>query len=129
MLLEDSGLTDAAFSKRSKVKQPKTSLTSAARRLVELSKKNVILVCSWNGVVSWFLPNKNVPWLQFDKTVLPQKSMTRLAFDRKESVSPGQLINTSVWFPNHEFNRGAELFEEVRYAKHLGMALTLLWLP
>ena len=107
----------------------KTSLTSAARRLVELSKKKVILVCSWNGAISWFLPNKSVPWLNFDKRVMPAKSMTRLAFDQKASVTPSQSIKPSVWFPNCEWDREAELFEEVRYMKNLGMALTLLWLP
>lgn len=107
----------------------KTSMTSAARRLVELSKRKVVLVCSWNGAIRWFLPSKSVPWLEFDKSVMPIGSMTRQAFDHQASATPGKPVKPSVWFPNLEFGRNAELFEEVRYFRNLGMTLTLLWLP
>lgn len=106
-----------------------TSLTSASRRLVELSKKRVILVCCFNYKITWSIPSTGAKNLWLDRTNLPVKSLTKASFDAKETINTFKPQPPSIWFPSIDFHRDEELFEEVMYAKNIDMTLTLLWLP
>lgn len=107
----------------------RASLTSAARRLVELSSKRVILVCCFDGAISWHVSSQSVKSLWLDRSYLPPNSITKQCFLAKDNVTSDGPIKPATWFPKIDFGKDEELFEKVYYAKTLNMTLTLLWLP
>lgn len=111
-----------------------TSLTAAARRFVELNKHPLVLVSSTCGRVNWtarskqagyyFLyPGTAIPWNSLTAEFVPKAKAEELGLSAVERLEP------NIWFPNLNFERDAELFEEVRYSMEYDTALTLLWIP
>ena len=93
----------------------KTSITSSARRIVELSTRKLVLVCSWNGKIEWAIASKPAKWCQVDRENLPAKSYTRRAFAIQADTTNQPPLHPSDWFPHRDFDRKVELFEEVKY--------------
>ncbi len=122
--------TDPSFDGvKSLAKKCQTSLTSAARRVVELSAKRVILICCVNNKIAWSIPSKTARSLWIDRSNIPSESLTQHAFTIQDSINKNASIAPSIWFPNIDFRSEEELFEQVVYAKSLNMTLTLLWIP
>jgi Zn-dependent peptidase ImmA (M78 family) len=109
-----------------------TSLTATARRFVELSNQPVVLVASSQGRIAWCAQSKSAKakyYFQKTGTLIPTYSLSAEVIKEKATDNRGDRITPTTWFPNHHFDRDAELFEEVRYSPTYDGALTLLWIP
>lgn len=106
------------------------TLTAAARRLLDLTIHPLILVLSREGRVVWSVSNNKARrfFLESDSPI-PRFSLTAEALNAGKSADQMERIEPETWFPDQEFERDSELFEDVRYSSHYKMALTLLWLP
>jgi hypothetical protein len=104
--------------------------TASARRLTDLTKHAVVLVCSTNGVVSWIqMSTRGRGFFIQPGTPVPQHSVTFELVSKKEASSKVESVEPETWFPARQFSDDFELFEEVRYSEEFNSALTLLWLP
>lgn len=109
-----------------------TSQTAAARRFVELSNQPLVLVASTQGRIAWCAQSKAAKakyyFLKWG-VPLPTHSLTAEVIAAEITETRSDTIAPTTWFPNHHFDREAELFEEVRYSPSYDSALTLLWIP
>lgn len=106
-----------------------TTLTAASRRYVELSPRAVVLVFARDGVVQWYLQGGRAKYLHVARgSTVPAHSLTQECLAHGKSAGP-ESIEPSTWFPNLQFGRDSELFEDVRYSGTYRWTLTLLWVP
>ena len=109
-----------------------TSLTAAARRFVELSNQPVVLVSSTQGRIAWCAQSKTAKARYYflkGGIPIPPHSLTAEVTKEEATDTRSDKITPATWFPNHHFDREAELFEEVRYSLNYNSTLTLLWIP
>ncbi len=107
-----------------------TSLTAAARRFVQLSKQPVVLVASSQRRVSWIARSDFAKYYFVRPgTMVPEDTVTADVIKAKATDCRAEKLSPSSWFPELEFDRDAELFEEVKYSPAYDGALTLLWIP
>ena len=107
-----------------------TTLTAAARRLVELSKQPVLLISSNNGTVSWVMRSKSAgDYFVRCGSEIPKYSLTAETVAQGIAEGAMEEMDWDIWFPDLRVPDDSELFEEVRYSANYGIALTLLWMP
>ena len=97
---------------------------------MQLSKQPVVLVASSQRRVSW-IARSDFAKYYFVRlgTMVPEDTVTADVIKAKATDCRAEKLSPSSWFPELEFDRDAELFEEVKYSPAYDGALTLLWIP
>jgi hypothetical protein len=106
----------------------RTTLTAAARRFTELSKRGVALVFSTGGRIQWTVKSRSAQALYLAGE-LPEFSLTKECLLAGKNLPEPKEIDPRIWCPDWRFSRDSELFEDVRLSPNYGWALTLLWMP
>jgi Zn-dependent peptidase ImmA (M78 family) len=105
------------------------TLTAATRRYTELAKHPVLMVFSKAGKIEWTLKSQRARSLYIERaTTLPIGSLSRECWEQKRTGKLEQ-VDAAAWFPDRDFGRDFEVFEDTRVSQRYGSALTLLWVP
>lgn len=110
-------------------KRFRTSLTASARRFVELSTQPLVLVSSNKGTIMWSVRSKSASdfFLPPGQSVA-EDSLTATAVLSGANTGAMKLVDPQAWFPDRDFERDSELYEDAMYLKEFDIALTLLWI-
>jgi hypothetical protein len=104
-----------------------TSRTATARRFVELTKHQLILVCSTDGRINWRVKSSAALYYALADRAVPAESATAKALASGDFPQELTAVAARVWLKNNPVSNPQELFEDVRYFPRLNIALTLLW--
>lgn len=129
MMREHMGSADPSFALVDRLTAAfETSRTATARRLVELTKYRVILVCCIGGRVVWRVKSDAAKYYALEGALVPADSLTARTISTRSQFAEHAEISPRVWLRDNPVANPEECFEDVRYNPSLDMSLTLLWL-
>lgn len=104
-----------------------TSRMAAARRLIEVTKHQVMLVSSSEGRVNWILKSGSAQYYALNDKSVPKASVTSKVLNDHPETTCLEPRQPHVWLKDNPVRNPQELFEDVWYLERLNTALTILW--
>jgi len=106
-----------------------TSLTATSIRFAQKGHDPILLICSKNNIVKWYVKNDDFP---FSKIIVnkevPINTVTSEYYIKSKSYSKPEDIEPQFWHISDKFYGKLKYYEQCIYFDYYGYVLTFVWL-